>query len=520
MTRQRIAVLLAILVVLSGVLPVMLLAAAGLQLLQRRGERASNEALEAIAVQSAARISAYVAQQREMLRTLASAVGSQPDAARRLHEATLDAPSLGRIRIFTKDSPAKDVPAKLSARQLENVLNGEEEVSPTYTLDLAPAMDACVPSGVPGQAVCATLDLLELQRQVQRIRVGTEGYALAFDETGRLIGAGEGALRAAVLTGDPVPESAAAAALAQGIPAPQRLRNGDGRDALAGWATLREPKWIIAVEQPADEALRGARQALIVLGLGAFATLLLSVSLGYAQARKMLVGLEMEERFRTAGQLAAGITHDLGHRLTILKQIEQLAATNDPDYMPRIRESLATEVSTIRRFVADFSDLTREAKPAEFLPLELNAFAHSIQENAQAYAAETGVSLEVKPSSASAWVRGDRFLLERAALNLTRNAIEASPRGSRVLLRVTREDDLAELHVEDQGTGIASDRLSGLFESFNSTKRTGAHVGTGLPNVRRIAIAHEGSVSVKSTMGKGSVFTITLPAQSSSPSFS
>jgi signal transduction histidine kinase len=274
------------------------------------------------------------------------------------------------------------------------------------------------------------------------------------------------------------------------------------------------------VEQPTDEALRGAREALIVLALGAFATLLLSVSLGYVQARKMLVGLEMEERFRTAGQLAAGITHDLGHRLTILKQIEQLAAMGDPDYLPRIRESLATEVSTIRRFVADFSDLTREAKPAEFLPLELNAFAQSIQENTQAYAAETGVSLEVKPAAASAWVRGDRFLLERAALNLTRNAIEASPRGSRVLLRVTREDDLAELHVEDQGTGIAADRLSELFESFHSTKRTGAHVGMGLPNVRRIAIAHKGSVSVKSAMGKGSVFTLTLPAQSSSPSFS
>jgi len=520
MTRRRIAVLLTILVVLCGVLPVMLLGAAGLQLLQRRGERASNDALEAIAIQSGARISAYVAQQREMLRTLAAAVGTEPDAARRLRDAKLDAPSLGRLRIVTKDSPAKDMPANLSPEQRAKALNGEEVVSPTYIVDLAPAMDACVPSGAPDQAVCATLDLLELQRQVQRIRIGSEGYALAFDHTGRLIGAGEGALRAAVLTGEPVAESAAAAALSRGIPAPQRLRNGEGRDALAGWATLPELGWTIAVEQPADEALRGARQALIVLGLGAFATLLLSISLGYAQARKMLASLEMEERFRTAGQLAAGITHDLGHRLAILKQIEQLAATGDAGYLPRIRESLAAEVGTIRRFVADFSDLTREANPAEFTPVELNAFAHSIQENALAYAAETGVSVEVKSAPANAWVRGDRFLLERAVLNLTRNAIEASPRGSRVLLSVSRDDDLADLQVEDQGTGIAADRLSGLFESFNSTKRTGAHVGMGLPNVRRIVIAHGGSVSVKSTMGKGSVFTITLPAQSSSPSFS
>ena len=58
----------------------------------------------------------------------------------------------------------------------------------------------CVPSGKAARAVCATLDLLELQRQVQRIRVGEHGYALAFDRRGRLIAAGSGAMRAAVLS--------------------------------------------------------------------------------------------------------------------------------------------------------------------------------------------------------------------------------------------------------------------------------------------------------------------------------
>jgi signal transduction histidine kinase len=455
-----------------------------------------------------------------MLRTLAMAVGSEPDAERRLREAKLDAPSLGRLRLISKESQSSDMPANLSPDQRAGALAGQEVVSQTYVVDLAPAMDACVPCGAPGKAVCATLDLLELQRQVQRIRIGPQGFALAFDRTGRLLAAGDGALRAAVLSGDPIPESAAAAAIASGKPGPPRLRNSQGNDMLAGWAALPDLGWSIAVEQSAHEALRSARQALIILGLGALATLLLSISLGYGQARKMLLALELEERFRTAGQLAAGITHDLGHRLTILQQIEQLAATCDADYLPRIKDSLATEVSTIRRFVADFSDLTREADPAEFLPLELNAFASSVQGNARAYAAETGVQIEVEASSAEAWVRGDRFLLERAALNLTRNAIEASPPGSRVRLRVTRHGSVAALHVEDQGEGIAADRLPALFESFSSTKRTGAHVGMGLPNVRRIAAAHDGTVSVKSTVGAGSVFTLTLPVQSSSPSFS
>src|SRR5205807_7004427 len=210
---------------------------------------------------------------------------------------------------------------------------------------------------------------------------------------------------------------------------------------------------------------RGARTALALLGLGGLATLLLSIVAGYALARRMLAALELEERFRTAGQIASGITHDLGHRLTILQQIEQLAATNDADYLPRIRDSLAGEVSTLRRFVADFSDLTREAKPADFLPIELNAFAESVRLGAQGYAKEANVTIELQPAPSKLWVRGDRYLLERAALNLTRNAIEASKPGSAVRLRIERGNGAAVLAVEDRGQGVEPDRIATLFES-------------------------------------------------------
>jgi two-component system sensor histidine kinase BaeS len=175
----------------------------------------------------------------------------------------------------------------------------------------------------------------------------------------------------------------------------------------------------------------------------------------------------------------------------------------------------------LRRFVADFSDLTREAKPADFLPVELNAFAESVRGAAQHYAAEANVTLEVQPAPSALWVLGDRYLLERATLNLTRNAFEASNPGATVRLRVEGGNGRAAVAVVDEGAGIAPDRIPTLFESFASTKRTGAHVGMGLPNVRRIVAAHGGSVSVKSSPGKGSTFVVFLPLgpdQSSSPS--
>jgi signal transduction histidine kinase len=284
---------------------------------------------------------------------------------------------------------------------------------------------------------------------------------------------------------------------------------------IAGWASLPALGWTIAVEEPVDEALRGARGALIGLAAGAVAMLLLSLALGYTQARRLLGEFELEERFRTAGQIAAGISHDLGHRLAILQQIKSLADTNDAEYLPRIRDSLSSEVETLKRFVLDFADLTREAKPVDFLPVELNALADSIRGSAEPHAAPAGVRVEVSRAPGEIWVRGDRYMLERAALNLARNAIEASPSGARVVLRVEQHDDHATLQVEDQGSGIDSARLPTLFDTFSSTKRTGAHVGMGLPNVRRIVVAHGGNVSVKSKQGEGSTFTVTLPTSES-----
>jgi len=504
---------LAALVALSGLLPIALLAGIGLQIVRRRGENASREALQAIAEQAAARIAAYIAQQREMLRALGMAIGGEADAARRLADVSLDAPSLGKVRLVTPETPPAQLPPALEPEQVAKALSGAEVVSRTYLADLAPAMDACVPSGKPQRTVCSTLDLLELQRQVQRIHVGDSGYALAFDRTGRLLAAGAGTLRAAVLSGEPVAESTGALALTGGGTAPSRLKSNSGAEVIAGWAYLPDLGWTIAVEQPVDEALRGARTALFWLGVGGLAMLILSVSLGVQQALRMLAALELEERFRTAGQIAAGITHDLGHRLAILKQTRELAETNDPSYMPRIRDSLGAEVETLQRFVSDFADLTREARLADFMPLELNAFAESVRRSAEPYAAQAGVRVELLPAPAELWVRGDRYMLERAALNLARNAIEASPKGARVALKVTQDSGRGALHVEDQGSGIAAARLPALFDSFTSTKRTGAHVGMGLPNVRRIAVAHGGNVTVKSEEGKGSEFTIALPLQ-------
>src|SRR5207253_8297596 len=318
-------------------------------------------------------------------------------------------------------------------------LSGREVASPLYFReDLTPAMDVCVPvGGGRTAAVCATLDLLELQRQVQRIQIGASGFALAFDSDGRLLAAGAGTMRAAVLTGEPVAESALASKVARGEIGPNEFRGGMGDDVLAGWARLTDPRWTIVVEEPKREALAPMRTALIVLSVIAVAALLVSVALGIAQSRRALETLETEERWRTAGRIATGISHDLGHRLAILQSTAALAEANDPAYLPLIRDNLRAQTGTLKKFVAHFADLSREVSPDQFLPLDLNAFAHSIGRTAVPHAEKAGVHITVMPAAEAPWVNGDRYLLERAALNLLSNAIEASPPGGQVSIEVS-----------------------------------------------------------------------------------
>src|SRR3989441_12429303 len=167
-----------------------------------------------------------------MLRAIGTAVGGEPDAQRRLTNASLDAPSLGKPHLVSAETPTRELPKMLNPSQVANALNGNEVASDTYIAELSPAMDVCVPAGRPGRAVCATLDLLELQRQGPRIRVGEQGDALAFDRSGRLVAAGSGTMRAAGVSGGPVAESVLPGAVVNGTPGPPGLKTGGSRDVL------------------------------------------------------------------------------------------------------------------------------------------------------------------------------------------------------------------------------------------------------------------------------------------------
>ena len=105
----------------------------------------------------------------------------------------------------------------------------------------------------------------------------------------------------------------------------------------------------------------------------------------------------------------------------------------------------------------------------------------------------------------------DKSLMRQALVNLCRNAIEAMPEGGSIdLLTRTRGDDVV-LEIIDTGKGMDEKTREQMFQAFFSTRSGGS--GLGLPTVRKIVEAHHGRISCESEVGKGTRFTITLPAK-------
>lgn len=106
-------------------------------------------------------------------------------------------------------------------------------------------------------------------------------------------------------------------------------------------------------------------------------------------------------------------------------------------------------------------------------------------------------------------------LLEQAVLNLIDNAVKYSPEGSRIHVQASQDNTQVSIAVIDEGSGIPSEHLSRIFERFyvvdKSRSRKLGGTGLGLAIVKHIAQAHGGRVTVESTLGKGSTFTIHLP---------
>jgi len=112
-------------------------------------------------------------------------------------------------------------------------------------------------------------------------------------------------------------------------------------------------------------------------------------------------------------------------------------------------------------------------------------------------------------------VWGDFNQIQQCVINLIFNAIDAMPDGGSLIIgSLFRKDkNMAEIKVEDTGSGISKEDLPHIFDPFYSTKTEGKGLGLGLSTVHGIIDRHKGTITVDSEAGKGTVFTMKIPVK-------
>ncbi|MGD0232026.1 MAG: ATP-binding protein [Syntrophorhabdales bacterium] len=172
------------------------------------------------------------------------------------------------------------------------------------------------------------------------------------------------------------------------------------------------------------------------------------------------------------------------------------------------------EIVRLERLVSDFLDFS-SIQGREVLTLssfDLNEVVRK-QVGRQAIAAEekdVKIAFGHGPGSA-AMIRADRSRIERVVANLLENAIIYNRPGGSVVVTVTETEKNVFIKVSDTGIGIGKDDLPHVCDVFYRADRSRQGTGLGLAVARRIAESHGGTITVDSTLGKGSTFLVTLP---------
>jgi signal transduction histidine kinase len=239
----------------------------------------------------------------------------------------------------------------------------------------------------------------------------------------------------------------------------------------------------------------------------------------YLYVRRRLFRSEAERgRYQQAMHF---VTHEMRTPLTAIQGSSELITRYPamPDVKRKqINELIVSESKRLGRMIEVFLNVERLSAGQMELKndvIPLSELVESCQSRARPLAERKQIALEIEPLPDEN-IRGDRELMEYAFYNLLTNAIKYSPAETRVRVFGTRENGRLRLSVEDQGIGMDQKEVRRIFEKFYRTRRAeqSGEVGTGigLSIVEQIVSQHGGSIDVVSAPGKGSCFTLVLPA--------
>lgn len=414
--------------------------------------------------------------------------------------------------------------------------------------------------GRPSGWLLGEFSLEEMWRMVDEIRIGRRGFALVVAPDGALIAHGDPDRKSLVAQARNIRQHPLLNLEATSEPWGEYTDDANGA-TLGVVAPIATLNWRVIVEQPTAEAYASAQRLQQQLMVAAAAALLLMLGAGFIFGRQFIApifvlqrgtqalaegrmdarvridsidefgqlgasfnsmadrlvqlqeDLKRQERQAMFGRVVGGLFHDLNHPIQNIGNNARLLIRPDLDEESKAvsQRTIDRELGTLKRFMDDVLNIARP-RPIERMPLDVNTSISEVVEAMLAEGARTGVTVSGRFSSERLVIDGDRFSLGRVYRNLIKNAIQATPPGGAVTVTTRRQGEMVEIVVADTGSGIPPDRIGAIFDDFVTTKSRG--LGLGLATSKRIVEQLNGTISVESTVGQGTAFTLRFKAVS------
>lgn len=238
------------------------------------------------------------------------------------------------------------------------------------------------------------------------------------------------------------------------------------------------------------------------------------------QMRRLLIDLknahdlvEKAEKVSSLGRLAAGIAHEINTPASIiLNRVECIMEETDSSIPERLKQDLEVIYRQIRRLVSITRKLLSFSRSdLEFSLLDLNSALEEVASYVAPEMEARGIQFKLKLTPNLPRVYGNRARLEEVFMNILSNAMDATP-GGEITVSTSASDGEVRVSIADTGIGIPEEDLDKIFDPFFTTKEVGKGTGLGLYIAYQIIKEHNGSISVDSAVGRGTCFSISLPA--------
>ncbi|MEC1336971.1 PAS domain-containing protein [Bacillus velezensis] len=216
------------------------------------------------------------------------------------------------------------------------------------------------------------------------------------------------------------------------------------------------------------------------------------------------------EKLSIAGQLAAGIAHEIRNPLTAIKGFLQLMKPTMGEN-EHYFEIVFSELSRIELILSELLMLAKPQQNAVKERVNLKKIISEVTALLETQANLKGIFIKTDYEHDSMYINGDQNQLKQVFINLIKNAVESMPDGGTVHILMTEDEYSVNVTVKDEGDGIPENVLKRIGEPFLTTKEKGT--GLGLMVTFNLIKNHQGAIQVDSKPDRGTAFHITFPKQ-------